>query len=189
MSAFPTPPTGRDTPAVGQRWEVAPCVRDLVHPGRTVGGLPRRCAAGVRFESLSLASHQTWRSLHPGAGAGKGIFRRALPRFAGNDLSSTLTVVGSLLGYTGRSFWRYSVVCGRDVRPAHVVSRADAQRHLQPGLVRQPPPGRRHRLVRLRGGATRGRLQIPLWPVPLGGSSRAPGDPRQWNWCNNIPTN
>lgn len=161
--AFPVPSTGRDAAAVGQRWEVAPRVRYLVHPGRTVGGLPGRRAEGVRHESLPLAPHQTRGGLHPGTGAGKGLFHIAFtPVFRKLLFSPTLTVVGSLPGHPRGSLRRHPVVCGRDVGPAHVVARADAQRHLQSGLLRQPPPGRRHRLVRLGGGAARGSLQIPL---------------------------
>lgn len=62
---------GGDVASVSEWWQVAPCVCDLVNTGRTVGGLPGRSAERVRHQSVSMASHQTWRSLHPGTGAGK----------------------------------------------------------------------------------------------------------------------
>ncbi len=74
-------------------------------------------------------------------------------------------------GHSGRSFWCHSVICGRDVGPAHVVTCPDCRWHLQPGLLRQPPQRGCHRLVRHRGGAPWRRLQIPLWSLSLKGQN------------------
>lgn len=74
----------------------------------------------------------------------------------------TLTVLCSFSGHAGGPFRRHPVICGGDVRPAHVVTCPDSQRHLQPGHLRQPPQRGRYCLVRLGGGAPWRRLQIPL---------------------------
>lgn len=67
----PPPQPGCDAALVSERREVAPRLRDLVHPGRTVGGVPGRGAEGLWEQPGPLAPRQAWRGLHPGPGAGK----------------------------------------------------------------------------------------------------------------------
>lgn len=81
----------------------------------------------------------------------------------------------SFSGHSGRSFWCHSVICRWDVRRAHVVTRADSQRHLQPGFLRQPPQRRCHCLVWHGSGASRRRLQLSLWPLSLKGCNTSEG--------------
>lgn len=166
FSNKPPPRPGCDPALVSGRWEVAPCLRDLVNTRRAVGGVPGRRAEGVWEQPLALAPSQTWRCLHSGAGTGNrgnNDHRRMLrlwnPHSPGCALSSS--------GHSGGPLRRLPVLRGGDGGRPHVVARADSQRHLRPGFLRQPPPGGRHRLVRRGAGAPRRRLHLPLGALSL----------------------
>lgn len=63
--------TGCSAAPGGTWWKVAPHLHLLDHTGRPMGGFPRWSKAGNWRQPGGLAPHQTWRSHHPRAGAGK----------------------------------------------------------------------------------------------------------------------
>lgn len=166
-------PLGSVAAAVSERWEVAPCVCDVVDARRTVGGVPGRSPEGIWEEPLCLAPYQAWRHLHPRTGAGKtsSLVAWPLPPCVTMPFEwlTNLACVSVLLrsGYSGWSIWCNPVVCRGDVRPADVVPCPDSRGHLQPRLLWQPSQRWRHSLVRDRSGTSRRGYEVPLWPLSL----------------------
>lgn len=113
-----------------------------------------------------------WHPVKPGGVfiLGQEQVNGSLSRCTQPYIGSSLSISASSSGHSRGTFWRHSVICGGDVRPAHVVPRFKRQWHLQLGLLRQPSPGWCHCLGRGRGGAPWRGDKTPFWPLPLKGS-------------------